>query len=447
MNTVALRQKRAAVLGEARAITDKALNEKRALTAEEQSAWDAKIAEADQLKNTIETIERQAKLEAENAVSVSGPMVPVTAPTPNATVEVRENQPKRSGLADAVRAIAFGGKDRRVSAQFAEETLHNPELARALAASVAATGGFAVPTILAEEFIEFLRPAAVVRAAGARQLPMPNGNLSLPKITGGAVATWIGENSNIGATQQVLGQVKLIAKKLAAVIPISNDLIRYANPQTDGVIRADLIRAVAQAEDFAFLLGQGTQFSPQGMYYWALPSSFVIAPALTESAQDITNITEFLGSMIANLLQANVPVTLESGVFFFSPRSFVYLKTLRNPTTGQYAFPELQGADPRLLGYKVAYTSQIPINLVATPSGGAQANNCSECFFANMPDMIIGESANLMLDVSSEAAYVDGNGNTISAFSQDQTVIRVIEENDFAVRYQQSISVGTAMTF
>jgi len=30
---------------------------------------------------------------------------------------------------------------------------------------------------------------------------------------------------------------KLIAKKLAALVPISNDLIRFANPQTDAVIR------------------------------------------------------------------------------------------------------------------------------------------------------------------------------------------------------------------
>jgi len=440
VNTVALRQKRAAVLGEARAILDKAESEKRAtLMDEEKTLWDAKQAEADKILETITMAERQAKLDAENAVSISGPAAPAPA-TPQ--VEVRQSKSKGQGFVDAVRAIGIGGRDRRLAAQFAEETLHNPELARALAASVATGGGFAVPTILAEEFIEFLRPQAVVRAAGARELPMPNGNLSLPKITGGAVASWIGENTNISATQQTLGQVKLTAKKLAALIPISNDLIRYANPQTDGVIRADLIRAVAQAEDLAFLRGDGTQFSPQGMRNWALSTNFLVAPVLQGNQNDITTITEALGSMISNLLQANVPVTLDSGVFFFSPRTYVYLKTLRNPTTGQFAFPELQAGDPRLLGYKVAFTSQIPINLVVNGTGGF-----AEAYFANMPDMIIGESANMMLDVSSEAAYVDANGNTISAFSQDQTVIRVITENDFAVRYPQSVSVMTSVSF
>ena len=194
--------------------------------------------------------------------------------------------------------------------------------------------------------------------------------------------------------------------------------------------------ALVDADDYERLRGFSWLRGSKGY------ANFSTAPTLLGNQQDITNITEALGVMISNLLQANVPVTLNSGVFFFSPRTYVYLKTLRNPTTGQFAFPELQAADPRLLGYKVAFTSQIPINPVVNGTGGF-----AEAYFSNMPDMIIGESANLMLDVSSEAAYVDANGNTISAFSQDQTVIRVIKENDFAVRYTQSVSVMTGISF
>jgi hypothetical protein len=34
-----------------------------------------------------------------------------------------------------------------------------------------------------------------------------------------------------------------------------------------------------------------------------------------------------------------------------------------------------------------------------------------------MSDCVIGEAANLVLDVSSEAAYVDAGGNTVSSFA------------------------------
>ena len=428
MNTIEKRQKRAAVITEARAILNKADGENRSLTPEEKSAWDGKMAESERMKESIEIEERQAKLEAENAAHVGGA-------TPPSHVEVTGQRAlitKGQGFLNMVRAIAKGRGDERRAAEYAEQVLHDPDTARALSAGNAAGGGFAVPTTLAEEFIEFLRPASVVRSMEPRILPMPNGNMTLPRIQGGAVATWIGENSNIGATQQTLGQVKLTSKKLAALVPISNDLIRYANPQTDGVIRADLVAAVSQAEDLAFLRGDGTQFTPKGMKNWA-SISFPFS-----GTADIPTITSALGTAISNLLSANIKVTLATGAWFFSPRTFVFLKTLRNPTSGQYAFPEMQGTTPTLLGYKVAYTSQIPTNLSGTNS---------EAYFANMADVIIGEGANLILDVSSEAAYVDASGATISAFSQDQTVIRVIEENDFATRYEQAVTVMTAVSF
>ena len=354
MKTIELKRARAALIAENRAMIDTAETANRDLTQgenSEQTIYDAKLAEARSLQLRIDREEAQFAIEAANAQ-------PLTGQARNIEVgAVAKPRVDGQGFLDCVRSIGLFGRDRRGAADYAENTLHSPDVARALNASIGSSGGFAVPTILAEEFIEFLRPASVVRAAGPTILPMPKGNLSLPAVTGGASATWVGENSVIPATQQTIGSVKLIAKKLAALVPISNDLIRYANPQTDAVIRKDLVKSVSQAEDLAFIRGDGTSYTPKGMKNWA-------ANTFTGTATlDIAHLTTDLGTMISYLLTANVPVTLETGHFFFSPRSYVFLKTLRNPTTGQYAFPEMQGADPRLLGYKVSYTSQIPTNL------------------------------------------------------------------------------------
>jgi HK97 family phage major capsid protein len=456
-NTIVLRQQRAALIKEARAMIDTAEAVNRDFTLDtkaadgtvipgEQTIYDRKHTEAASLLARVEREERQMKADAELAVTNQ------QALGDGHHVEVAGQVAKRAkgqGFINCVRAIGFS-RDRRAAAEWAEQTLHDPEVARALSVSIATGGGFAVPTMLSEEFIEFLRPASVVRAAEPRVLPLPNGNLSLPKITGGASASYIGENTNIPATQQQLGNVKLTAKKLAALIPISNDLIRYANPNTDAVIRADLIRAVAQTEDYNFLRGAGTQYAPKGMRNWAVPGNF-INPVSSTTTLDITHITSDLGNAIGLLLAANVQVTLNTGHWFFSPRSMIYLKTLRNPTTGQYAFPEmsLDPASANLLGYGFSYTSQIPINLSGATAGatGTSGTSASEWYFVNMPDAVIGEGANLVLDVSTEAAYVDAGGNTVSAFAQDQTVIRVIEENDFVMRYDQSIAVAQAVNY
>jgi len=419
-----MRQARAALIGEARAIVNTAEAANRDLTTEERTAYDGKLSQVEEMKGRIEREERQSALDAQLAQPLAGQPAP------------KGDKVRSFDFFDYVRAIGGSHINRRDPISYAAENMGNPDLSRALAASVAASGGFAVPTILANEFIEFLRPKSVVRAAGPRILPMTNGNLSLPRITGGAVATWLGENTNITATQQTFGQVKLIAKKLAALLPISNDLLRYANPNTDATLRADLIAAMAQGEDLAFLRGDGTAFTPRGIRNWAAVANFITMNATV----DIPHITSDLGSAMAYLRQANVQLDGQTGAWFFSPRTFTYLQTLRNPTTTVYAFPDMQGTTPTLFGYRVFSTSQIPVNLGATA-------NLSEFYFVNMADCVIGETANLILDASNEATYVDSNGATISAFAQDQTVIRCIEETDFALRHDLAAAVVTGVSY
>jgi hypothetical protein len=48
----------------------------------------------------------------------------------------------------------------------------------------------------------------------------------------------------------------------------------------------------------------------------------------------------------------------------------------------------------------------------------------------------------LELAVSREGTYVDGSGNTISAFQNDQTLIRAIAEHDFQMRHDASVAVN-----
>lgn len=71
-----LRQKRAKLIADARALNDKVQAEKRDFTAEEQNNWDAMMNAADQLRTTIEREERMLSSEAE----MGEPIVVTTRP-------------------------------------------------------------------------------------------------------------------------------------------------------------------------------------------------------------------------------------------------------------------------------------------------------------------------------------------------------------------------------
>jgi hypothetical protein len=60
------------------------------------------------------------------------------------------------------------------------------------------------------------------------------------------------------------GDVKLTEKKLTALVPVSNDLLKNSNIQVDRLIRDDMVRAAANAEDIAYLKGDGLAGQAEG---------------------------------------------------------------------------------------------------------------------------------------------------------------------------------------
>lgn len=416
-----LRQKRGQVQDRVKAIIDKAIEETRALTEDEEKSVAAGELEMKNLDSTIAAAERAQAEAAKSAVPVN-PQIEVTKN--GADKPVRE---KGDAVARIARGLTAAKGDIRRAAEYIEQTLHDAEVAKALAAGTGSAGGFLVPDQYVAELIEFLRPASVVRMMGARTVPMPGGNMTMPKQTGGATAAYIGENANIGKTESTFGQLKLSAKKLAALVPISNDLIRFASPSADAIVRADLVGAIAQAEDANFIRGDGLGNGPKGLRYWAAAANVMAVNATV----NLANVGVDLGKCELALLDNNARFTQESAGWLMAPRTRVYLENLRD-SNGNKAFPEI--AQGRLKGYKIGVTTQIPKNLAVTDT------NESEVYFVNFADVIIGEVPGLILEASDVAAYHDGS-NVVSAFSLDQTVIRVIAQHDLGVRYDFSVAV------
>lgn len=300
-------------------------------------------------------------------------------------------------------------------------------LTKALAAGDPLAGGFLVPEQFSQDLIELLYPISVVRRLGAVVIPMPVGTLRIPKLTSGATGYYIGENANITPSQLATGQVTLTFKKLAALTPISNDLLRYSSPGANAVVRDDMVRAIGQAENTAFLRGTGIASNPRGLRYQAAAANVLDCAGTVSLANTVID----LGRIMQKLMENNIPMTRCGWIF--APRTWRYLTTIQN-TNGAYVFKDEMQAG-RLWGYPFAVNTGIPINL--TDAGGTTA---TELYFADFADVIIGESMSMSVDASSDAAYYDG-ANVQAAFSLDQTVVRAITEHDLAVRRAESLVV------
>ncbi|MDI6872094.1 MAG: phage major capsid protein [Bacillota bacterium] len=344
----------------------------------------------------------------------------------------KPERPEDKGLKAAryLRALAAGKGDPERAARYVAQKWGDEALVKALNETNLAEGGALVPPEYVAELIELLRGRTVVRSLGATVLPMNSGSATIPKLTGGATASYVGESSNITKSQPSTGQLQLSAKKLAALVPTSNDLLRDSSPAADTVVRDDLVSALALREDLGFIRDDGTAPKPKGMRYWAPAGNLVASTGTTLAA-----ITADVAKMVNLLESANVRF-LRPG-WIMTPRSKWFLWQLLDSNGNPVFRAELNQG--KFLTFPFRTSTQIPNNL-------GVGTNESEVYLADFADMVIGENTELIIDVSTEAAYHDGT-NVVAAFSRDETVMRAIARHDFGARHEESIAVLTGVTW
>lgn len=304
---------------------------------------------------------------------------------------------------------------------------------KAMAATDPGTGGVFLPPQQWSEVIELLRPASAVRKLNPTIVPL-SGTLPIPAITGGATASYTAENTDITETTPTTGDVTLIEKELAALVVLSNRLLRSPQVSVDMMIRDDIVAALAQRSDLAFIRGAGTANSPRGIRFWVLAAQVLAATG----GNTLATITSGLGGLINFLLSGNSRM-IRPG-WLFSGRTYVRLITVRDGN-GNLAFaPEMAGGT--LFGYPYAFSTQIP-NTFTAASAAEVGGALSEVMLQDFADIVVGEGEGLQVDASGEAAYVDSAGSVRAAFSRNQTVIRALEYHDLVARHRESIAVLT----
>lgn len=420
-----LRRKRAEVNQKVQALAA-AEQESGELTIEQLTEFDGLKAEFDQLSQKMERAEAMERMQAASAQ-------PVKAGGQSAAVHIKPELKQYPGASAArmVMSIAAGGGNIGDAAKFARNEIGDMDVAMAMETG-GGSGGALVPTNMHDEIIELLRPRTVVRNLGARNVPLPNGNLSMPRMASGATSGYVGEGGDVLASEGTTEDVNLSAKTMITLVPMSNQLIGRAGFRIEQMVLNDIINSMAVREDKAFLRDDGTSNTPTGFKKTATDASRTEPWAGTA---DLATIDAYLDSMILKLMNSN-SLLITPG-WAMSPRSYMKLFGLRDGN-GNKVYPEL--AQGLLKGYPVQHTTTVPTNL-------GTGTNESEIYFADWNDVVIGEQENMKVDFSREATYKDSGGTLVSAFSRNQSVVRVVAEHDIGFRHPEGLVLGTGVTW
>ncbi|SIO36572.1 phage major capsid protein, HK97 family [Rhodovulum sp. ES.010] len=369
-------------------------------------------------------VQRAEAVEAAQAAAASGgdetPAAPGQAPHP-----ARAAKPEDKGVEVGfmLHALAGAKGDRDRAAQRLEEAGHSGVAAIMSGASDSA-GGVTIPQAQSSELIELLRPRVAVRASGARTMPMPAGELRHARQSGSATATYGAETTAVAESELTFDKVDKSFKLLRALVPMSNSLLRHSSVEMARVARDDLLKVMGLREDLAFLRGDGLSNDPVGLLNWA-PSAHWTADVAANAAAAEAAIRRCVDAVE----DSDVGMVRPGWIMRASAKN--YLASLRD-ANGNYIFPSIE-ASGTLKGYPIRTTSQIPDNL-------GTGSNETEIYFADFNEIMIGDAMRITLAVSTEAAYVDTNGDTISAFQNDLTLMRATSEHDLAPAHDEAIA-------
>lgn len=444
MNKV-LSERRDETLAKAEAIVKLAEDEKRGMSAAEKEDFDAQMKEVKRLEDEIEAEER-ARTSRETLDAAKRYTVPPVARASEqntddnpARVEFVENEHQKYQKGDALGAIVsarmrFGPWEQQRAVDWSRKTYgeRSPQTRALQQSSFTAGGAFIPENFVGAEYIERLTAMAQFRKAGARSLPLINGSATIPKLTGGATGSWIGqENDNVVPSQQTTGEVKLVEKKYMILVPISNDLRRNSSLATERIVSDDIVTVSANDEDLAFLRGSGLSGQPKGIYNW------VAAAAKTnQTGTSLANVRTDIRIMRNRLDNNNVPYVRRA--WFMPSRSMNYLGWDLVDGNSNFAFPSLQnGSGATLAGDPVYRDNNLPLTL--------GSGDKTETYYVEMSECFIGDSMELSIELIENAVYADSAGTLRSGVSRDESAIRLIRKVDFGMRHAESAAILEAV--
>jgi HK97 family phage major capsid protein/HK97 family phage prohead protease len=292
------------------------------------------------------------------------------------------------------------------------------------AAGAPATGGVNVATnLLAGSFIEVLRNKARVMQLGATVLSGLVGNVDIPRQNGASSTFWVTEAGNLTESEATFDKVSLALKSIGTFSAITRQMLMQSTPDIEMLARADLIAQIALGIDLAALSGTGAGGIPLGIANIAGIGSVIGG---TNGAQLSIDHVIDLETQIA---QANADV--DSMAYLANAKSVGWLKKAKS-TTGQYLWTNIPGGQRsgtpgEINGYAVARSNQARSNLTK----GTAAGICSEVFFGNWSELLIGEWGVL---------EIMPNPYDATLFKQGGVLLRAMQSLDVAVRHAASFA-------
>ena len=334
MTILELREKRNKAWEAAKAFLESHRTEKGTLTAEDDATYTQMEQEINDLGKEIARLERQEALEAELNR-------PVNQPLTSKPGSGRGEEPKTGRASDEYRKAmldAFRSNFKRVS--------------NILQEGVDADGGYLVPEEYDHRLIDTLSEENIMRRLATTITT--SGEYKINIAATKPAASWIEEGGALTFGDATFSQILLDAHKLHVAIKVTEELLYDNAFNLEGYILDQFGKALANAEEDAFLNGDGTG-KPLGLF--AATGGGTVAGTLTAAIKS---------DDMLDLVYALKRPYRKTASFIMNDKTLASLRKLKD-NNGAYIWqPSYQAGEPdRVLGYAVHTSAYAPEDAIA----------------------------------------------------------------------------------
>lgn len=300
-------------------------------------------------------------------------------------------------------------------------------------------GGFLVPTPLVAEVARFVEEYGIARR-DMRYLPFSGAGNSrkIPTLLSSVQAFWVDQAGKKPGTQPKFSLVEQTLKKLAAICPMTEEILEDSAIDIIRLLGELFGEAVAREEDRVFLTGDATatpEADPFNGIVNIVGTREVLVGAVSPDA-------EGFGNLLADALNRAkfaVPTQVRNNGKFYMNSAFFSILQRTKDERGNYI---IQSPTADSEGYKIW---QRPIELVdVLPSDIAAEEGTPVAFYSDLSKTCVyGDKAGLRVKYLTEATITSAgeSPSSINLAEQDMVALRIVKRTGYAPLLPSGIAV------
>jgi HK97 family phage major capsid protein len=399
--------------------------------AEDIKAYDDALAELERINEQIEREEKATAIRAKLSKPADAPAADPTKPTTEPVLkEFNLDQQLSLAAAAIVVGKTRGEHPLKVLADDGYGKLADQLKTKAVNTLVSSEGGLLVPTSTPQGGImELLRKQSTFIDAGPVRVPLIGGRYNQPRGLAGATASYVAEGALKPVSTPTFDSISMVAKKLAGIVPLTNEARMWTVGDIEAYVRTDLRSALALTLDLNAWLGTGAGASPLGILN-KVGVQTVTGTFSGATAPTLAELDTFANAFVLKMTAANLYST-GNWKWVMPYRTALKLSAMRvGSSDGDLAFPEMNplGNGSTWKGFPVIITAQIP-----TTGGGTTDE--TTIALVDFGHVLYGEEEGITMKMSDQATLdVDGEGTLIHLWQQNMFAILAESMHDFGLR-------------